>query len=135
MKKHLLMISLASLCFVTAAAQASTMSSEDHKAATEKIKADYYGDIAKCASMADMQAKAVCDKEAKGKEEVAQAKLKEQNKPSERHARAVSKKEVEAEYKVAKQKCQDEPGDAMGVCIKNARAARHASLVDIKKHK
>ncbi|MDM0105917.1 hypothetical protein QTH97_13320 [Variovorax sp. J22R24] len=129
MKKHLLMIAIASTCLI--AGQASAMTSDEYKVAKEKIEADYKVDKAKCDTLKD-NAKDVCDKEAKGKENVAKAELEQQYKPSESHARNVKEEQVKAAYEVAKEKCDDLKGDAKNACEKQAKADEAKGKAEIK---
>ncbi|MDL9997070.1 hypothetical protein QTI24_00540 [Variovorax sp. J22P240] len=129
MKKHLLMIAIASTCLI--AGQASAMTSDEYKVAKEKIEADYKVDKAKCDTLKD-NAKDVCDKEAKGKENVAKAELEQQYKPSESHARNVKEEQVKATYEVAKEKCDDLKGDAKNACEKQAKADEAKGKAEIK---
>jgi uncharacterized protein YjbJ (UPF0337 family) len=64
MKKHLLMLAIASSCLV--ATQASALTQDEYKAAKERIEASYKADKSKCDPMKD-NAKDVCEKQAKGK--------------------------------------------------------------------
>ena len=129
MKKHLLMLAIASTCLV--AGQASAMTADEYKVAKEKIEADYKVDKAKCDTLKD-NAKDVCDKEAKGKENVAKAELEQQYKPSESHARNVKEEQVKATYEVAKEKCDDLKGDAKNACEKQAKADEAKGKAEIK---
>ena len=129
MKKQLLMIAIASTCFI--AGQASAMTSDEYKVAKEKIEADYKVDKAQCDTLKD-NAKDVCNKEAKGKENVAKAELEQQYKPSESHARSVAEEKVKANYEVAKEKCDDQKGDAKSACEKQAKADEARGKADIK---
>ncbi|MET3495942.1 hypothetical protein [Variovorax boronicumulans] len=129
MKKHLLMLALASTCFV--ATHASAMTGDEHKVAKEKIEADYKVAKAQCDTMKD-NAKDVCEKEAKGKEDVAKAELEQQYKPSDSNARKVAEEKVKATYEVAKEKCDDQKGDAKDACVKQAKADEAKGKADIK---
>ncbi|MBT2322585.1 hypothetical protein J7E62_09535 [Variovorax paradoxus] len=129
MKKHLLMLAIASTCFV--ATQAGAMTQDEHKVAKEKIEADYKTDKAKCDAMKD-NAKDVCQKEAKGKENVAKAELEQQYKPSDSNSRKVAEEKVKATYDVAKEKCDDLKGDAKNACEKEAKAEEAKGKADIK---
>jgi hypothetical protein len=129
MKKHLLMLAIASSCLV--ATQAGAMTQDEYKAAKEKIEANYKADKAKCDGLKD-NAKDVCNKEAKGKENVAKAELEQQYKPSESNARKVEEEKVKATYEVAKEKCDDQKGDAKSACEKQAKADETKGKADIK---
>jgi hypothetical protein len=129
MKKHLLMLAIASSCLV--ATQASALTQDEYKAAKERIEASYKADKAKCDPMKD-NAKDVCEKQAKGKENVAKAELEQQYKPSDSNARKVEEEKVKATYDVAKEKCDDQKGDAKSACEKQAKADETKARADIK---
>ena len=130
MKKHLLMIAIASTCLLAGQA-ASAMTQDEYKVAQEKIEADYKVDKAKCDALKG-NPKDVCEKEAKGKENVAKAELEQQYKPSESHARAVQEEKVKANYEVAKEKCDDMKGDAKSACEKQAKADEAKGKAEIR---
>ena len=87
----------------------------------ERIEAEYKADKAKCDGMQG-NAKDVCEKEAKGKEKVAKAELDAKKNPSERNQRKVQEARAEAEYEVAKEKCDDMKGNEKDTCQKDAKA-------------
>ena len=124
MKKHLLMIAIASTCLV--AGQVSAMTQDEYKVAKEKIEADYKVDKKQCDTLKD-NAKDVCHKEAKGKESVAKAELEQQYKPSDRHARDVQEEKIKAAYEVAKEK-----GDAKSACEKQAKADQERGKAELR---
>ena len=130
MKKHLLMLALASTCFVATQAGAQ-MNKDEHKVAKEKIEADYKVAKTQCDTLKD-NAKDVCQKEAKGKENVAKAELEQQFRPSDSNARKVAVEKVKATYEVAKEKCDDQTGDAKSACVKQAKADEDKGKADIK---
>ena len=129
MKKHLLMIAIASTCLV--AGQVSAMTQDEYKVAKEKIEADYKVDKKQCDTLKD-NAKDVCHKEAKGKEAVAKAELEQQYKPSDRHARDVQEEKIKATYEVAKEKCDDMKGDAKSACEKQAKADEERGKAELR---
>ncbi len=129
MKKHLLMIAIASTCLV--AGQVSAMTQDEYKVAKEKIEADYKVDKKQCDTLKD-NAKDVCHKEAKGKESVAKAELEQQYKPSDRHARDVQEEKIKAAYEVAKEKCDDMKGDAKSACEKQAKADQERGKAELR---
>lgn len=129
MKKQLLMIAIASTCLV--AGQASAMTSDEYKVAKEKIEANYKVDKAQCDTLKD-NAKDVCDKQAKGKENVAKAELEQQYKPSDSHSRNVAEEKVKANYEVAKEKCDDQKGAAKSACEKEAKAEEARGKAEIQ---
>ena len=103
----------------------------EYKAARDKISADYKTDRAACDAMKD-NAKDVCVEEAKGKEKIAKAELDQKQKPSDGNARKVAEAKVEARYEVAKEKCDDQKGDAKNACVKEAKAEEAKGKADIK---
>jgi hypothetical protein len=131
MKKHLLMLAIASAttCFV--AGQASAMTADEYKVAKEKIDADYKVAMAQCKTMKD-NAKDVCEKDAEGKQNVAKAQLEQDYKPSDSHARSVEEEKVKANYEVAKERCGDQSGAAKSACEKQAEADQAKGKADIK---
>ncbi|MDM0113214.1 hypothetical protein QTI66_13735 [Variovorax sp. J22R133] len=128
MKKHLLMLAVAT-CFV--AGQASAMTKDEYDVAKTKIEADYKVDKAGCDAMKD-NAKDVCKKEAEAKEKVAKAELEQQYKPTAAHARKAAETKVEQTYEVAKEKCDDQKGDAKSACVKQAKADEAKGKADVK---
>jgi hypothetical protein len=139
MKKLLLMCAAAScLTVVQVHAQVNTTPSAatdpamaEYKAARDKIEADYKAAKAACDAMKD-NAKDVCIEEAKGKEKIAKAELDQKQKPSDGNARKVAEAKVEARYEVAKEKCDDQKGDAKDACVKQAKAEEAKGKADIK---
>ena len=129
MKKQLLALAIVSSFFVASGAQALTK--DEYNVAKEKIEADYKVAKAQCDTLKD-NAKDVCEKEAKGHENVAKAELEQQYKPSPAHARNVAEEKVKANYEVAKEKCDDLKSDAKSACEKQAKANEAKGKADIK---
>lgn len=129
MKKHLLMLALASSCFI--ATHANAMTKDEYTAGKDKIEADYKVDKARCDGLKG-NTKDVCAKEAKGKEKVSLAELEQQYQPSDRHARSAQAEKVDARYQVAKEKCDDQKGDTKSACVKQAKADEAKGKADMK---
>lgn len=112
-------------------AQAATMSLADYKAGKTRISADYKTEKSACAALAG-NTKDICVEEAKAKQKVAKAELEfgytgkpsDQNKLLEARARSA--------YAVAKEKCDDQAGNAKAVCVKEARAIESKALVNAR---
>ena len=98
----------------------------------DRIEADYKAATAKCDTMQG-NAKDVCQKEAKGKEKVAKAELAAQKDPSPRNQRRLADAKADAEYDVAKEKCDDMKGNEKNACQKEAKAKHEQAEADIKK--
>jgi len=132
MKKHLLVLAIASSFFAMGAANAADgMTKDQYKVAKEKIEADYKVAKAQCDTMKD-NAKDVCEKQAKGTENVAKAELEQQYKPTAGHAKKVAEEKAMATYEVAKEKCDDQSGDAKSACVNQAKADHDKAKADIK---
>lgn len=110
------------LAFSAGAMAAQGMSKDEYKAARGKIAADYKTAKAGCDSKT-ANAKDVCMAEARGVEKVAKAELDARNKPGTKATAAVSMAKAEAEYAVAKEKCDDKAGNDRAICVKEARSA------------
>ena len=128
-------LSIAAAVALAFGAQAQTTGSGKHEmksAEKERIEADYKADKAKCDSMQG-NAKDVCMKQAKGKENVAKAELNAKDNPSPRNQRKVDEAKAKADYEVAKEKCDDQKGNEKSACEKEAKAAYDRAKADIKK--
>ena len=118
------------LAFSTSAT-AQTMSKNDYKTGMNSIEAEYRSDKAGCESLSG-NAGDVCMAEAKGKEDVAKANLDARNKNSNQARYQALVTKAEADYSVAKEKCDDQAGNAKDVCLKEAKAAETAAKADAK---
>eukprot|EP01012_Entosiphon_sulcatum_P048966 TRINITY_DN6754_c0_g1_i2.p2 TRINITY_DN6754_c0_g1~~TRINITY_DN6754_c0_g1_i2.p2 ORF type:complete len:216 (+),score=54.96 TRINITY_DN6754_c0_g1_i2:98-745(+) len=130
MKKTALTLAIATGCLF-GAVQASAMTKDEYKAEKDKISAQYKADKAQCDTLKD-NAKDVCEKEAKGKENIAKAELEQAYKPSSSHAKKVAEAKADAAYDVAKEKCDDMSGDAKNACQSQAKADHEKAKADIK---
>ncbi|MGE8320116.1 MAG: hypothetical protein ACN6O3_15310 [Comamonas sp.] len=123
---------VAALAAGAAFAQSGTaMSRADHQAANGRIEADYKAAKEQCKPQTG-NAKDVCEKVAKGQESVAKAELEAQYKPGPRADEKVRMARADAEYAVAKEKCDDLSGNSKDVCQKDAKAA-HVKAVEAAK--
>src|SRR5512140_1219057 len=112
-------------------AHAATMTKADYKTGKTRISADYKADKAACAALAG-NTKDICQQEAKAKEKVARAELEYDytGKASDRNKVLVAK--AESAYAVAREKCDDQAGNAKDVCVKEAKAVEVKALADAK---
>ena len=101
------------------------------KAGRDKIAADYKADRTACDAMKD-NAKDVCVEEAKGKEKIAKAELDQKLRPTDGNARKVAEARVDVAYSVAKEKCDDQKGDAKSICVKQAKSDEEKGKADVK---
>jgi hypothetical protein len=112
-------------------AYAATMTKADYKAGKTRISADYKTDKAACASL-KANAKDICVQEAKAKEKVALAEIEYgyTGKAADRTKVLVAK--ADSAYAVAKERCDDQSGNAKDVCVKEAKAVHVKALADAK---
>ena len=123
-------LAIASFSF-SAGVMAQNMSKSEYKAAEKNIVAEYKAAKVNCGSFAG-NAKDICIAEAKGKEKVAKAELKTRYKPSRKEGYDFSVAKAEADYAVAKEKCDDKAGNAKKACVKEAKAALVRAKSDAK---
>ncbi len=131
-----LMISLlaaAGIAFAGAAGAANDkmMSRDAYKAEKDKIEALYKSEKDKCSGMSG-NAKDICQAEAKGHEKVAKADLEAGYKNTDRARYEAREARADADYDVAKEKCDDLAGNPKDVCVKEAKAAQTKAKADAK---
>ncbi len=110
---------------------AANMTRPDYTAGKSRI-----GDVAKadkkaCDSLS-ANAKDVCIQEAKAKEKVALAELEFGYTGTPKDQTKVAVAKAESTYAVAKEKCDDQSGNAKDVCVKAAKAVEARGLADAK---
>lgn len=112
-----------------APAFAGAMSKDELKSARKGIEADYQAAKAGCAALR-ANTKDICRAEAKGRETVALAELDARYEPSHKSRYEVRVARGEADYAVAKERCDDLGGNQKAVCVKEAKAAQTAVKAD-----
>jgi hypothetical protein len=132
MNKFGLIAIISGLALSTGAMAEPTMTKDAYKAEKERIKDDYKADKARCGSFSG-NAKDICLAEAEGKEDVAEADLEARYKPSKASHKKAAIAKAEADYKVAKEKCDDQSGNAKDVCLKDAKATEAAEKANASK--
>ena len=103
------------------------MTKNVYKAEKDRIKTEYKAEKERCDSLSG-NAKDICLAEAKGNQDVAEADLDANHKPSKE-----SRYKANAEYEVAKEKCDDQAGNAEDICLKDAKAAEAAAKANARK--
>jgi hypothetical protein len=127
------LLSLAVAAAFAAGAQAQDVSKRQVKNADQdRIEAEYKAAREKCDPLQG-NAKDVCQKEAKAKENVAKAELDARNDPTPANQRKAKEAKAEGEYDVAKERCDDKKGNDKDVCQKEAKAAYERARADIKR--
>jgi hypothetical protein len=114
-----------------AAAHAANVSKEELSAEKQRIEAEYKADRKTCDAMQG-NAKDVCIEQAKGKQKVARAELDYKQDASERQRSKVESAKADAQYAVAKEKCDDLTGEQKDVCVKDAKAAKARAEAETK---
>jgi len=130
-KFNLQSILLATSLAFSGAAFADNMSKADYKAAQDKISAEYKTTRSSCGSLSG-NPRDLCITEAKGKESVANAELDASYKPSNKANYEVRIAKADADYALAKERCDDLAGNTKDVCLKEAKAAEVAAVADAK---
>jgi len=119
-----------SLAF-SAGAMAQSLSKTDYEAGKDQIAAEYKVAKAGCATLSG-NPNDICMAGAKGNEKVALADLEATYKPGieTRYEARVAK--ANADYGVAKERCDDQAGNTKDVCVKEAKSAETAAKADAK---
>jgi len=113
------------------AADNKTMSRDAYKAQENRVEAQYKADKERCSSLTG-NAKDVCQAEAKGNEKVAKAQLEADYKNTDKARNDARVAKADADYDVAKEKCDDLYGNQKDVCVKEAKAAHAKAKADAK---
>ena len=124
-------IAMATGLMFSTSALAQTASSAEYKASLERINAEYAADKNNCASLSG-NANDICMAQAKGKEKVAKADLDAARKNTKKARYDARIAKADAEYAVAKEKCDDLAGNNKDVCLKEAKSAEVSAQADAK---
>jgi len=136
MKMSRIMIALfsaAGLGFASTAALAapSQQSTDNYNAARKSADAQYKVDKDACSSLS-ANAKDICVAQAKGKENVAKADALAAHENTPKHREAARVARAQADYDVAKEKCDDLAGNNKDVCVKEAKSQLVKGKADAK---
>lgn len=118
------------LCFSTGA-MAQSMSKETYKSGKSAIAADYKSARVACKAVSG-NARDICKAEAGGNRKVAKAELEAKFKPSHDTRYQVRVARADADYGVAREKCDDLAGNVKDVCVKEAKAVSVTAKADAK---
>lgn len=120
------------LCFAfNEGAMAQGMNKSDYNTSKEKIAADLKAAKSICASAAGNQ-NDICMAEANGKEMIARAELEAAYMPSGKASYQVRLAKAEAEYTVARERCDELTGTAKTACVKDAKLTEDAKKAGAK---
>ncbi|HET9044519.1 MAG TPA: hypothetical protein VFN70_15285, partial [Burkholderiales bacterium] len=110
---------------------ADALTRDAYKAEKDRIDAQYKSAKQACNSFKG-NAEDVCKAEAEAEQRTAEAELDARNKGTvEAHQKARIVR-AEAQYKVAREKCDDLAGNAKDVCVKEAKAAETKAKAEAK---
>jgi len=110
---------------------ADSTAKQVYKSAKDRIDAEYKVEIQRCDSLSG-NAKDICKAEVKGKQKAAKANAYAAFKGTDKAATDALIARADAEYAVAKEKCDDFAGNAKDVCVKEAKATFTKAKVDAK---
>jgi hypothetical protein len=128
---NLNVIALAVSLALSTGAMAQSLSKNDYQAGKDKIAAEYKLAKTNCGTLSG-NPKDICVAEAKGTEKVALADLEASYKPTRENRYEARVAKAEADYAVAKERCDDKAGNAKDVCMKEAKAAETTAKADAK---
>ena len=111
---------------------APMMNKDAAKVAKDRIEETAKADKKACDGLKD-NAKDICQAEAKAKEKVALAELKFQETGKDSDRVKLAEVRAETAYDVAKERCEDQQGDARSACKKQAKETEKSALADAKK--
>lgn len=131
---HTLTISGLLFLLMAGPVQAQPISKADYELEKTKISKAYDVDKAQCKELSGNR-KDVCIEEAKAKESIAKAELEAQYKDTGKARINAAQEKVNANYNVAKERCDDLAGDAKSLCVTKAKAERDRGLADVKANK
>jgi hypothetical protein len=125
--------SLFAACAVFAASSMAQdkAAKDSYDTAKKRIDAEYKADKQRCDSLSG-NAKDICQAEVKGKQKAAKADAHAAYKGTSKAATDALIARADADYAVAKEKCDDLAGNAKDVCKKEAKASHTKAKVDAK---
>jgi hypothetical protein len=123
MKLKFSAIAIAAVWGVSVSAYGGLLSKDELKRQNDRISADFKAQKQACDSRSG-NAKDICMAEAKGHEKVAKAELDARDKGTAKSREDALAARADADYDVAKQRCDDLAGNTKDVCLKDAKAAQ-----------
>lgn len=114
-----------------APAHAAPINTADYQAGKAKIAVDFKADKLACEGMTG-NAQDVCQEEAKAKEKNGLAALEYGHTGKADDQKKMFAVQADTAYDVAKEKCDDQAGNAKDVCVQQAKTAHTKALADLK---
>ena len=124
-------LALAATMLVMGSAHAANLSKGVYAGAKDDIKAAYKAEREACNNLSG-NAKDVCVETAKGRENVAMARLEFHYTGKLGDEAKMYKAQYQAEYDIAKEKCDDLGGQQKDVCTREAKSTRDKAESDLK---
>jgi len=124
----------AALSLCAGMAQAANFSKSVYDGAKDDIKKTYKVDKDACDQLSG-NAKDICVKEAKGREDVALAQLEYNYSGNAKDEAKLIEARYEARYDVAKERCDDRSGEAKDVCQREAKTSYEKAKAELKMNK
>jgi len=116
---------------LSAGVMAQTIDRTEFNDGKSRIGAEYQAATNACAALSD-NARDICIAQAKGQQKVARAELEARRQPSSKKHYDVRIARADADYGVARKKCDDLSGNVKDVCVKEAKAARITAKADAR---
>jgi hypothetical protein len=117
--------------FVGSSAYAATMTKDEYAAAKSRISASEKSDKKACDTLSG-NAKDVCEDESEGKAKIAMAELEASYSGKPADMAKVAMVRAEANYEVAKERCDDLAGNPKDVCQQQAKTTLEKAKADAK---
>lgn len=112
-------------------AHAAVTTKADYDAGKARIEADFGTAKAACAGLAGNR-NDICLEQAKGKEKVARAELEFAHTAKPADGAKVAVARADADYAVARERCDDTAGNVKDVCVQEAKAAQTKAMANAK---
>lgn len=125
------LILVAAAGFNVASFAATNEAKATYDASKDRAAADYKAAKQKCDGLKG-NAQDICEKEAKLQRVRTVAEAEATYKNTDRERRKAREDIADAEYELAKEKCDDLAGNAKDVCVKEAKAAKSSAVADAK---
>lgn len=119
------------LLFLFVASASAAMDKDTFKATQDDIDAAYQSEKPLCASLKG-NAKDVCEAEAKAKRKIAKAEAEAEYKNTAKARTMAIVARADAEYSVARKRCNELSGTEKTVCVTKAKAARVRAKADAR---
>jgi hypothetical protein len=121
----------AGMLAATTSMAADNAAKKNYQAEKNRIKAEYKSDAQRCKSLSG-NVKDVCQAEAKRKQKVAKADAYAAYRSTDAARKDAAIARADADYSVAKEKCDDLAGNPKDVCVKEAKATHVKAKADAK---